>query len=390
MVHVLWIPSWYTLEEDPIMGIFFKEQAQCLIEAGIKVGIIFPEMRSLKSISLPLIWKNRFQQTVANEDGIPTCRMHGWNPFPKLEQLQWRFWSHSACQLMERYIQEQGMPDIIHAQSTLCGGLSARAISIKYSIPYLITEHRDVFLKQACVIKPKPSPIIQDTLDNASQIIAISHALKNDLAHYTKKPLSNPIVIPCFADTDFFTLPDSLPKPKPFRFLCVAKLVPSKNLELLLHSFHDVNKLFPNTLLEIAGGGPESFKLKKLAEHLGLEKSVQFTGMISRIETRNAYHRAHAFALPTQWETFGVVFIEALASGLPIVTTRCGGPEDIICDRVGKLVEVNDRKAFTAAMINLMKNYERYNRQEIREKAVSQFGKKAICRQLISLYSKLL
>lgn len=388
-LHLLWIPSWYTLEEDPIMGIFFQEQAACLKEKGLKVGMLYPEVRTLKHATPAMVWKNHFQTTFSKEKGILTYRLHGWNLFPKIERAQMHLWVRSAMHLMEQYVKREGIPDIIHAQSTLWGGIAARAISKKYQIPYIITEHRDGFLHRKVLSRDIrecwSTPVIQDTLDNASQVLAVSTALKDSLAAYTRNPTS--AVLPCFVDTDFFTMAEPpLPRP-PFRFLTIAKLVPSKSIDLLLRAFQSVLRHHPDATLEIGGYGVERDKLELLTDELGIRKSVTFLGTLSREETRDAYKRAHAFVLPTRWETFGVVFIEAMAAGLPIVTTRCGGPEDIVENDTGIMVPVGDLPAFAAAMENMIRNYSAYAPPAIRHKAISRFGKDAICTTLIDIYN---
>lgn len=390
--HVLWIPSWYTLKEDPIMGVFFKEQAAALMETGVKVGVLYPEIRSLKNATLQMLRENHFHSSYAVEDGLPTCRYHGWNIFPKMEKAQMRLWVHAACRLMENYIAKEGKPDVLHAQSALWGGVAAREISKKYGIPYVITEHRDGFLHGRVLSQPRSAcwttPVLQDTLDNASQVFAVGSGLKNAMLPYTKTPRSPLAVLPCFVDTDFFTLPEQAPPWLPFRFLTIAKLVPSKNLELLLRSFRDVVSRHPDTVLEIGGYGVERENLEQLSHELGLSKCVSFLGVLTREEARDAYHRTHAFVLPTQWETFGVVFIEAMASGLPIVTTLSGGPQDIVTEEVGTLVAVNDQQAFTDAMDKMIDHSIHYDPHRIRALAISRFGKDAICQKLVKVYKK--
>lgn len=390
-LHVLWIPSWYTLQENPIVGIFFKEQMAALIKSDVKVGVIFPEIRPLKSISFSKLMKNYFQFSHEIEEGIPTYRLHGWNLFPLLEKAQMHLWIKCAEYLMERYIAIEGMPDVLHAHSTLWGGIAAQKIAEKYRLPYIITEHRDTFLHDKLLTRPHETcwskPVLQQALDNASQILVVSNPLKKAIIPFTKSPLAPIVVLPCFIDTHFFNLPPAPPPKSPFRFLTIAMLEPRKNISLLLHAFHSFLKQFPDSLLEIGGDGEERDHLKKLSQKLGLENSVIFLGQLNREGARAAYQRAHVFVLPTRRETFGVVFIEAMASGLPVVTTLCGGPEDIVNDTVGTLVPVDDLDAFTNAMIEFRQNISRYDPQTIRSYAVARFSEEAVSQKLINIYS---
>ena len=127
-LHLLILPSFYPTRECPLDGIFFKEQARMLKAAGIKVGILYPEIRPLKQIKLRDVLRNRFQTSFSVEEGMPTGRLHGWNLFPGYLKGTMQQWSASAHHLYNDYVRKQGKPDLIHAHSALWQG-SQRAKS---------------------------------------------------------------------------------------------------------------------------------------------------------------------------------------------------------------------------------------------------------------------
>lgn len=389
-MHILWIPSWYPTAEDPIMGIFFKEQAIALMEEGHQVGVIYPEMRPLKQLAWSLAKKNRFQITHAVEDGLPTYRLHGWNLFPKMEQIKRQVWIKNSFKLAKKYFKDYGQPDLIHAHSTFWGGMAAHAISKKFSIPYVVTEHQDVFLHGKIFSKDFSScwtkPYINDTLNKASGVIAVSQQLMNCLQSFMHE---QPIVIPNSVDTHFFSLPATRPEAKPFRFLTVANLIPIKNIELLLRSFQKVREKDPSICLEIVGDGEERARLEAISAQLGLTQSVIFSGkMIERSLVRKAFHRAHAFVLPSNFETFGVVLIEALSTGLPVIATKAGGPQDIVSEKVGKLISPGNAEELSQAMLYI--RHTPYDSNTIRQHAVHLFDKKKVAASLVTEYQRAL
>ncbi len=388
--HILVIPSWYPTEEDPIVGIFFNEQAQMVREAGIHVGVIYPEIRPLKTLTLPLLLKNYFQKSNHLEDGIPTYRMHGWNVFPKYIKGTMRQWAHVSLNLFERYVREEGMPDLIHAQSALWGGVAAKAIADKYKVPYVLTEHRDNFLHDN--ILPNHSAdswldqLMRDVFGQAAQVVAVSQALKKGLARYLPGRSEEIVVIPNFLDMDDFA-PALVPKSQEaFNFLTLAHLVKSKNIDLLLKAFQKVLKIDSKVHLNIGGDGPEREALMALAQQLGIGKHVTFLGKLLRPEVKAAFAASHAFVLPSHYETFGIVFIEALAMGLPVISTRCGGPEDIIHPGVGFLVTPNQAEELAERMVYIKNHQALYPVQALRDYAIRSFGKEAIVQRLVDLY----
>jgi len=104
----------------------------------------------------------------------------------------------------------------------------------------------------------------------------------------------------------------------------------------------------PASKLVIVGAGKERRRLCDLAG-----EGVEFTGALSRSETRRQMWSANALVLPSEFETFGVVLIEALATGIPVIATRCGGPEEIVTPAEGVLINRGDETELTRAMISI-------------------------------------
>lgn len=384
-LHVLTLPSWYPTEEDPLMGFFFKEQARWLLNKGCQSGVIYPEVRSLRLLTPSLALKNRYQVSSSDEDGLWTVRSHGWNRYPKLEKAQMKSWVSTAERLFLRYCHEKGNPDLLHVQSCLWGGVAAAEISSKYGIPYVITEHHSSLLLNKTLGRPIDkcwsTPYIQKAIQNSTQFIAVGTTLKNALQNYTPKSMH---VLPIPTDTQFFSPAPMRPSESPYRLFCLAKLVPGKNIELLLHAMAQLKgKPFS---LEIGGFGSEEEKLKKLAKDLGVEETVRFLGQLDRFQVRDAFHRSHCFVLPSDFETQGCVYVEAMACGLPSIATRCGGPEDTLTPETGMLIPVNDLEALVDAILTIPKcNFDPI---KIRARAEAIYSPDAYTTKVLEIFSQ--
>jgi glycosyltransferase involved in cell wall biosynthesis len=385
-MHVLIVPSWYPLSEAPTKGIFFKEQAQALNWAGVRVGVVYPEMRSLRTLDLAGVCKNHFQRSFNKEDGIPTCRIHGWN-VPCL-RVRARLWVGLATYLVDLYVERFGRPDLLHAHSILWGGYVAMLAGQRYGLPYLVTEHSSAYVRG--LILPWQELFIEECLGKAARVIAVSHGLAASLKEYLRGKTAE--VIPNVVDTAFFTLPPRPRSARTFKFLVVALLTSTKGIDVLIRAFAQAFRDDSNVCLEVGGDGPQRVELEAVARTLGVARQVQFLGLLSRDQVREAMWRANVFVLPSRKETFGVVSIEALATGLPVIATRSGGPEEIVRTEVGCLAEPDDEGDLARCLREVYQNYSGFyvRDAEIRDYAVKCFGKEAVTGMLIEHYSRVL
>jgi len=119
--------------------------------------------------------------------------------------------------------------------------------------------------------------------------------------------------------------------------LSVGRLIDWKGTIYLINAMPDVIRKYPDTQLLIAGSGPEHDSLSQRVRELGLENNVTFLGIISNEELSSYYHSADVFVLPSinkdgKTEALGVVLLEAMASGCPVIGSNVGGIPDIIVD----------------------------------------------------------
>ena len=136
--------------------------------------------------------------------------------------------------------------------------------------------------------------------------------------------------------------------------------------------------------LTIVGNGPEYSSLKNLIKKLNMEEKIFLYGKANREEVKMLLQKSDAFVLSSQYETFGVVVIEAMSCGLPVVATKCGGPESIIVnDKLGKLVDI-DVQSLSEGMKEVF--LKTYNGDYIRKYVIDNFSGNIISKKLIDIY----
>jgi glycosyltransferase involved in cell wall biosynthesis len=141
--------------------------------------------------------------------------------------------------------------------------------------------------------------------------------------------------------------------------LCVGRLDdPRKNICLLLQAFHQLPANLSHLKLITAGAHPPQ-EYWSLVESMGLQERVRHVQRPEMSELIKLYQQATVFALPSAEEGFGMVVIEAMACGVPVVATRCGGPDGIIANgKDGYLVPLDDAPAMAEALTSLCTNIE--------------------------------
>jgi phosphatidylinositol alpha-1,6-mannosyltransferase len=151
------------------------------------------------------------------------------------------------------------------------------------------------------------------------------------------------------------------PSEGPLTILSVARQYPRKDTATLLRAMPAVRSALPGTRLRIVGGGPELPNLRKLAGTLDLSDTVTFDGSVpDDAEVRRRYFESHLFCLPSLQEGFGIVFLEAMAAGLPIVAVHAGSVPEVVPHGVaGLLVPPGDEGRLAAALVELLRDRDR-------------------------------
>jgi glycosyltransferase involved in cell wall biosynthesis len=150
---------------------------------------------------------------------------------------------------------------------------------------------------------------------------------------------------------------NSQPQPRgddKIRFVYLGRLADWKGVNFLLDAFKIVAEKQPNTVLEILGDGRERAALEKQTRSLGLTQRVTFAGWVSAEQGAQRLREADIFVLPSLHEVGGIVILEAMAVGLPIIAADWGGPASHLTDETGIRVKPDSREGFTDGLAGAM------------------------------------
>jgi len=166
---------------------------------------------------------------------------------------------------------------------------------------------------------------------------------------------TTPTIVPELIDLsgwrELFRKHPAEPDPRKFTVLCVCRFYPRKRLHLLLEAAAALRRRIPSLDVRIVGGGPEARRLARLTTELRLDGTVRWLGDVSQSVLAMEYQRADVFCLPSVQEGFGIVFLEAMAAGKPIVAAKAAAVPEVV--RSGLLVEPESAPALVGAIERL-------------------------------------
>ena len=175
-----------------------------------------------------------------------------------------------------------------------------------------------------------------------------------------------------------------------FRFLSVGRLSHQKGQDLVLEALALARPHLPPVELTLVGSGAEEDRLRRLTRTLGLEDIVRFAGYAS--DPAPWFRSADCFVLSSRWEGFGVVLVEALQFGLPLLAVDCDfGPADVVTDpRLGDLVPAGDVLALAAGLRRAATRGHDPGDERFRRSAAEHFSRSAVAARHLEVLSSLL
>ena len=171
----------------------------------------------------------------------------------------------------------------------------------------------------------------------------------------------------------------------------MGRLGKEKSIDFLVSAFSLIDKACKNTKLVIVGNGPEKESLQYLAKKLELSDKVLFAGEISYDILPKVYGDADMFVFASTTETQGMVIMEAMASGLPIVAVKDGAIRSMIGNKTNGILVKKDEQEFAKQVINLLKNKKLREKLSVNaKKRVAKFSEEKTVEKLEKLYQQVM
>ena len=419
--HIVFLARWYPHRYDPMFGLFVQRHAEAAalfnditvvycqpIEPQSRDASITPKKNEQYVIDtskhhndasitpkkneqyvIDTSKQKNFEIVRTLENNVDTIRIYYKKPKNKIMSLL-RFYRANMIGLRLGRKDGRGEPrpcDLIHVHILTRLGVIAWIQKLLHKTPYIITEHWSRYLpgndfggffrKLATKIVVRNAKSVTTVTENLTKAMQ-NHGLKND----------NYVVLPNVVNLDMFHISEKKNN-TPCKIIHVSCFEDkSKNISGLLESLKIVEQKGIDFQCTMIGEGMDFDLMKAKAVELQLINKVSFTGLLEGQKLADELSSGDFLVLSSNYENMPVVILEALASGLPVVSTNVGGIKEMIDETKGILVEPRNKEALAEAIIKMIKTHNEYDPDYLRKSVIERYGYESVGRFLDSIYNK--
>jgi glycosyltransferase involved in cell wall biosynthesis len=371
--HILHLPRWYPSIDNPQSGIFIKKQIQAMAHKYCH-SVVY--VRGSQEVTKPI--------TIENS----TAQLHEFYYFFPHKHLIYNLFqtAYGYLHLLYLVLKKRGKPHLIHAHVLLRTYLVGCALKLIFRIPLIYSEHWSGFRDGS--LKKKGSIYFLMTymaFKYCDQVIVVSNRLGNDIVNL--KLIRKFSVIPNIVSPAKTKEPElNLNK---IKFVTVADLNDfNKDISSIIKAFSSLIPLY-NIEYHIIGDGPDRCLLEQLAGSY-LNEQIMFHGMKSNQEVLSNLHQYDVLISNSRYETFGIVVIEAISAGLPVICTKEGCPEDALTLPVGIFINPNSPDELNNAMRQMILHHQNFKPESSIKKIMTLFSEDTVGKDMCQLYDSFL
>lgn len=375
--HILFLPRWYPHRQDTMFGLFVKKHAEA-VSLFNSVSVLYVQgvaskerFERIQTIEAPNLF------TIIYYYRISKCKL--WNII--------RYWYFLIIGF--RYMHKtKGLPDLIHVHVLTRLALFALLLKIIYKKPYVVTEHWSRYLPSSETYTGSIRKYLtRIVVKSAAAVLPVSkllaeamqaHNLKN--AHYH--------IVPNVVEDIFFQNFETESTSDKVMFLHVSTFEDrSKNISGILRVIKQLADFSTNFEFWFVGDGIDFAAMKNYAKELLIpEDAIRFYGLIKGRSLAEKYKQADYLVMFSNYETFLVVFYEAQASGLAVVTTRVGELADYINETNGYMIEPKREDQLLSVLKTILVEHPLFSKELIRKQTHNIYSYAEVGKQLDEIY----
>jgi glycosyltransferase involved in cell wall biosynthesis len=393
-MKILFVTRWYPNSTHTYDGVFVREHAKAARAAGHEVVVLHVPGGPGDGQAA---WQMVQETDAALTEGIPAyhvyCRAVSSGRLTRISKgaTYWRYvWS--AYRSARRLRAEGFRPDVIHAH-VFNAGPAGVLIARLFRRPLVVTEHSTVFPRRT--LSRSGRRMAAFAFGRAARVLPVCEFLQHAIEAYGIKARFT--IVPNAVDTALFFPTGETAAVRTGRahrgrkrllFVGTLEATHHKGFPTLVEAFTRLRLRRSEWRLEVVGDGPSRPDYERLVAEAGLSDQVTFLGRRPKTEIAGLMRAADLFVLPSHFENLPCVIIEAMASGLPVVSTAVGGIPEMVTDRDGILVPPQDPATLAKALERALSSLASFDRSAIAGRARARFGLEAVGAQLGAVYEQ--
>ena len=387
--HILFISSWYPNRNNPTHGIFNQHFAQAAaLHHKVSVLHVCSETGLKSKIEQVNEWigKIYIQYIYTAKISIRLPLLSQW--------LKTRRMLKAFDLGFEKIQKQRGIPQVIHLNVVFPAGIAVLHLHKKYNIPFVVNEGWTGYMKEdgnykGVFMKYFTKKVIQA----AAMILPVSQDLQAAMiAHGLKGKYK---IVPNVVQTNIFDIQSrsssGFGANQELTFVHVSTFdPPQKNVVGILRAFKKALQYNSDLNLILVGDGEYRPMLEHFVNTNDLQTKVQFKGKMNAEQLANLFNQCRALIMFSNYESFGVVVAEALACGLPVITSRSGGLSNMLNEANGILVEKSNEDQLYEAILNIANGKIIFDKELLRKFVTELYSEPVIAMSLEGLYQEVL
>lgn len=373
-MKVYMIARGYPSKDNAMNGIFELDQAIALSKRGLEVVVLALDLRSIRRF-------RSYKSKYFVKDGVKIYSFH----FPLGRYISKRSYE-LAYRVLKRAYEKveriEGRADIIHTHFTDQGYIASKLAQNK-DIPFVLTEGNSRINKEE--ISPLLREVAEETYERTDKLIAVSPNFRDRIEEKFGVKAEFISLLP---DLDIFKNNPDFKRSDKFRIVSTGHLIKEKGVVELIEAFYLAFKDDKDVTLTVYGDGNLRASLLERVRELAMEDQIFLPGHTQRRDIEEGFNQADLFVLYSYSETFGLAYLEALEAGLPVIASKCGGPEHLINKDNGILVDPFDVEKLSDALSYMKENIEDYDRGKISKEVVEKYSEDNISKKIMATYKE--
>jgi len=372
---ILFLPSWFPYKKNPRYGKFIKNHAVAA-SANNDVHII---------ITILIInQKQKIKTESKSESNIRITYIY----YKKIinSKISYLIGIYYLLKYVRnQLIKKNWVPDLIHGH-VYTSSLPAYILHLFYQIPFIISEHSSSFLTNKFSLLEKI--IIKTTLKKAELILPVSKTLEQSIKKLL--PYQKFYVLPNTINVDIFNYIKKNNLQNKKKLVSITTISKNKGIYYLIESINRLISKRTDFHIDIIGTGPDFKNIKLLIDNLKLNNFITLHGETNENEIVRYLQKSDLFIQTSLYETFGIVYIEAMSCGLPVIAFNVNALNEIINDSNGIIVEKYSINGTVNAINYILDNLNKYNPQKIRQYITNNFSLTKISKEINIVYNKVI